>query len=178
MSLFPVCSNAPAGPHLAAMHGTRLDKASSASSTVSRRAMRQTSSRIRQQQIDILQKFMQNAIPHIIGIVVCIQRNGEAGMLQIAKQCGQVRRQRFLQKERGEMEMFRRCQIVKIEVGARHSAHRSRIGKNSSLGAMMQQYGNACAGRIFRIDNFGKIGPAFGHPFQRNPAKLIFAQAR
>src|ERR1035441_6066249 len=93
---------------------------------------------VRQQDIHVRQDLFEDAVPAVVGIVVGVERGGQAGGLNPPKKFGHIRQQFTLQKQRRHMEVARGCQIIEVEILQAQLGDGTRIREDVALEPVRQ----------------------------------------
>ena len=71
---------------------------------------------VRQQDVHVRQDLSRRQLPAVVGIVVGVERGGQAGGFHPPKKFGHSRQQFALQEQRRHVEVPRRCQVIQVEI--------------------------------------------------------------
>ena len=84
--------------------------------------------------------------PAIFGVVVGVERDGEAGLLEVAEEVGESGLEASLEVERGEVEVACRREEIEVEVGDRELGDGAWVGEDVALGTVGEEDGDAGGG--------------------------------
>ena len=105
-----------------------------------------------QEQVYLVEEGVEDAAPLVGGVVVGVEREGEAGLLEVVEELGKARVQRGLEEEGGEMEVAGGGEVGQIEVGYGHLGHDAGVGEDVALVTVREENRYACAGAWFAGD--------------------------
>lgn len=99
-----------------------------------------------EEEVDLVEEGGEDARPVAEGIVIGIEREGEAGLLERIKEAREAGVEGGLEEEGGEMEVAGGGKVGEVEVGDGHFGHDAGVGEDVSLGTVGEEEGDAGAG--------------------------------
>src|ERR1700722_14561812 len=121
---------------------------------------------------------METAFPTVLGIVVGVERNGEASSLHFPKQLRHLRPQSALQIERREMQMPRIRKIVEVEILKRQVRNGSRICHHVAPSVTLQCDGDSSLNGVRDATYSRNIDRAPLQRLQRSLTQIVVSNAR
>ncbi len=130
-----------------------------------------------EEQIELVEESGEDAGPVAGGVVVGVEREGEAGLLEVIEEFGKAGVEGGLEEEGGEMEVAGGGEEGEVEVGDGHLGHDAGIGEDVAAVAVGEENGDACAGIDFAGD-VGGVDAGLREACDGDVAHLIAADLR
>src|SRR4029079_2752671 len=134
--------------------------------------------RIGQQHIDVFQQVFYASAPEVLRIIIGVERDGETGCFQAAKEFSYVRLQGLLEVERRQMKMTRIGKVVEVEIAQGEFGDGSRVRQDVAPARARQNDRDPGGGWTMGAAHFGNVHAALGQALKRNFPQRVVANQR
>ena len=99
-----------------------------------------------QEDVHVREKIVERRTPVVVGVVVGVERDGEASLFEACEELGQTVVESTLEVERGEVQVAGLCEVIEVEGADRELGDGAGIGEDVAFGAVREEQRDAGGG--------------------------------